>query len=300
MMTLNHLLSVKDLPAEECARLFDRAALFANTPAPSSLAGRLVATLFFENSTRTRTSFELAAQRLGAEVLSFSVSTSSTAKGESLADTAQTLDAMRPDVVVVRHGSSGAAQYLSQKIKARVVNAGDGWHEHPTQALLDAFTLRQHWGSLEGKHITIVGDLLHSRVARSNLLLLPKLGARVRVAGPPSLCPRELRSLGAEEVFHTLRPALEGADAVMALRLQRERMGRVYLSSEGEYFARFGLSEERLSWANPGAVVLHPGPMNRGVEIGGSLADSPRSLILQQVASGVWVRMAVLEAVLAS
>jgi aspartate carbamoyltransferase catalytic subunit len=257
-----------------------------------------VATLFFEASTRTRTSFELAARKLGAEVAGLAVATSSTSKGETLADTAKTVDAMGPDVVVVRHSASGAPRYLTTKIRAGVVNAGDGTHEHPTQALLDAYVLTARLGGLAGKKVAIVGDILHSRVARSNLLLLQKLGAEVHLAGPPSLCPPGFAALGAKAVHAELGPAVEGADAVMALRLQRERMGKTLVASAGEYFSRYGLTEAKLARAKPDAIVMHPGPMNRGVEIDGALADSPRSVILDQVAAGVLVRMAVLEAVL--
>lgn len=295
---LTQLLAIQPLRAAEITALLDRARRYTAAPqSPAPLAGRLVATLFFENSTRTRGSFELAARHLGAEVLGFTVATSSTAKGETLEDTARTLDAMGPDIIVVRHHASGAPQFLARHLKARVVNAGDGWHEHPTQALLDAFVLRERLGTLHDKKIVIVGDVLHSRVARSGLWIFKALGARVHLAGPPSLCPRELLSLGADAVHHDLDEALTEADAVMALRLQRERMGRVYVASEGEYFARYGLREARMARAKPGALVLHPGPMNRGVEIDGPLADGPRSLVLEQVRAGVVVRMAVLAAI---
>ena len=295
---LQHLLGIEETPASDLTALLDRAALFASQTAPQkSLSGRLVATLFFEASTRTRTSFELAAQRLGAEVLSFTVSTSSTSKGETLSDTAKTIDAMHPDIIVVRHAAAGVPWLLAGQLKARIVNAGDGSHEHPTQALLDAYVLRKHLGTLHQKKIVIVGDILHSRVARSNLFLLTKFGAEVHLVGPASLCPSAFTALGAAAVHHKLEDALPGAHAVMALRLQRERMGRVLVSSVGEYFARYALTEAKLAQYAPQAIVMHPGPMNRGVEIDATLADSPRSVVLEQVSAGVLLRMAVLEAV---
>jgi aspartate carbamoyltransferase catalytic subunit len=295
---LQHLLGIEETSASDINALLARAALFASQASPEKiLRGRLVATLFFEASTRTRTSFELAAQRLGAEVLSFTASTSSTSKGETLSDTAKTIDAMGPDIVIVRHASAGVPWFLAGQIKARIVNAGDGAHEHPTQALLDAYVLGKHLKDLRQKKIVIVGDILHSRVARSNLFLLDKLGAEVHLVGPASLCPATFTALGAKAVHHKLEDALPGAHAVMALRLQRERMGRLLVSSVGEYFARYALTEAKLSQYAPKAIVMHPGPMNRGVEIDATLADSPRSVVLAQVSAGVLIRMAVLEAI---
>lgn len=258
------------------------------------LGGRTVVNLFFENSTRTQASFELAARRLGADVLNLSPRTSSMSKGETLIDTAKSLNAMRPDVLVVRHGASGAAGLLARHTEAAVVNAGDGAREHPTQALLDALSLRRAFGSLAGLTVAICGDVLHSRVARSNTALLNLMSARVRLCGPPTLLPTGVDRWGAE-VFTDLDAAIEGADAVMMLRLQTERMDGAYVPSPREYARFWGLDRARLAHAAPGAKVLHPGPMNRGVEITGDLADDPKiSLIAEQVEMGVAVRMAVL------
>ncbi len=259
------------------------------------LRGRTLINLFFEDSTRTRTSFELAGKRLGADVLNMSVSTSSVNKGETLLDTAATLNAMNCDLLVVRHGQSGAPTLLAQKVDASVINAGDGTHEHPTQALLDALTIRRRRGSLEGLIVAICGDILHSRVARSNIHLLTAMGSRVRVVGPPTLLPAEAERLGVE-VFHEMREGLRDADIVMALRLQRERMSRGLVPSAREFFRFWGLDAEKLAFAKPDALVMHPGPMNRGVEIDSAVADDPvRSLIREQVEMGVAVRMAVLD-----
>ncbi len=259
------------------------------------LRGRTVINLFFENSTRTRTSFELAGKRLGADVVNMSVSTSSVNKGETLLDTAATLNAMNCDLLVVRHAASGAPALLAQKVDAAVINAGDGTHEHPTQALLDALTIRRHRGALEGLVVAICGDVLHSRVARSNIHLLTTMGSRVRVVGPPTLIPPAVERLGVE-VFHDMKAGLEGADVVMALRLQKERMARGLVPSAREFFRFYGLDAAKLAWAKPDAVVMHPGPMNRGVEIDSAVADDPvRSLIREQVEMGVAVRMAVLD-----
>lgn len=258
-----------------------------------ALQGYTVCTAFFENSTRTRLSFELAARRMSADVVTFTAANSSTAKGESLKDTIQTLEAMKIDAFIVRHGASGAAHQVSRWTKAKVVNAGDGRRAHPTQALLDAYTLMQKFKSLEGLEVAIVGDVRHSRVARSNAELLPKLGAKVRLCGPATLLPIELEADGVT-VTTDIREALSGAHAVMALRLQLERMSAGYLPSLEEYRDTYQVNAQRMAGARPDAVVLHPGPMNRDLEIESVLADSSRSLVLQQVANGLPVRMAVL------
>jgi aspartate carbamoyltransferase catalytic subunit len=261
----------------------------------SNLRGRTQINLFYEASTRTQASFEIAGKRLGADVMNMSVAQSSEQKGETLIDTAMTLNAMRPDIIVVRHSQAGAAHLLARKVDCSVVNAGDGAHEHPTQALLDALTIRRNKGRIEGLIVAICGDVLHSRVARSNILLLGALGARLRVVGPSTLVPRSLERLGVE-VHNDMARGLDGADIVMMLRLQRERMSGALVPSSREYFHFFGLDEEKLARAAPDALVMHPGPMNRGVEIDSSVADGPRSLIREQVEMGVAVRMAVLEA----
>ncbi len=259
------------------------------------LRGRTLINLFFENSTRTRTSFELAGKRLGADVINMSVQTSSVAKGETLLDTAATLNAMHCDLLVVRHNLSGAPHLLSQKVDASVINAGDGTHEHPTQALLDALTIRRHLGRLEGLLVVICGDVTHSRVARSDILLLTTMGARVRVCGPATLIPPEIERMGVE-VFTDVRPALEGADVVMMLRLQKERMAHGLVPSAREYFRFWGLDAAKLAWAQPHALVMHPGPINRGIEIDSAVADDiEHSVIHEQVEMGVAVRMAVLD-----
>lgn len=257
-----------------------------------ALQGFTVCTAFFENSTRTRLSFELAARRMSADVVTFTSANSSTAKGESLKDTIETLEAMKIDAFIVRHGASGAAHQVSKWTNAKVVNAGDGRRAHPTQALLDAYTLKQKFKSLEGLEVAIVGDVRHSRVARSNAELLPKLGARVRLCGPATLLPTELEADGVT-VTTDIREAIEGAHAVMALRLQLERMSAGYLPSLEEYRDTYQVNAQRMVGARPDAVVLHPGPMNRDLEIESVLADSSRSLVLQQVANGLPVRMAV-------
>jgi aspartate carbamoyltransferase catalytic subunit len=261
----------------------------------STLRGRTQINLFFEASTRTQSSFELAGKRLGADVMNMSTSNSSVKKGETLIDTAATLNAMRPDIIVVRHHQAGAVHLLARKVDCSVINAGDGAHEHPTQALLDALTIRRNKGRIEGLVVAICGDILHSRVARSNILLLGALGARVRVIGPSTLLPPGIENMGVE-VFRDMRAGLAGADIVMMLRLQRERMNGAFVPSTKEYFRYFGLDEEKLAWAKPDALVMHPGPMNRGVEIDSLVADGAQSLIREQVEMGVAVRMAVLEA----
>ena len=258
------------------------------------LRGRTLINLFFEDSTRTRTSFELAGKRLGADVINMSVATSSVNKGETLLDTAATLNAMRTDLLVVRHAQSGAPALLAQKVDASVINAGDGTHEHPTQALLDALTIRRRCGRLAGLLVAICGDIAHSRVARSNIHLLTAMGSRVRVIGPPTLMPAEIERLGVE-LFDTMEDGLRDVDVVMMLRLQRERMTAGLVPSEREYFRFFGLDMTRLSLARSGALVMHPGPMNRGVEIDSAVADHQQSVIQEQVEMGVAVRMAVLD-----
>ena len=258
-----------------------------------ALRGRMVVNLFFEASTRTRFSFETAEKWLSADSLNFSAKGSSVEKGESLLDTARNLQAMSPDLIVIRHGSPGVPHFLSRHLKAGVVNAGDGAHEHPTQALLDALTIRQRLGRLEGLRVAICGDIAHSRVVRSNIWLLTKMGSKVVVCGPPTLLPERIAAMGVE-VTTDFDEALEGADVVMMLRMQLERQGMSLFPSIREYFRLYGLDAKRLAQAKPGAIVMHPGPMNRGVEIASDIADSDRSVILDQVANGVAVRMAVL------
>jgi aspartate carbamoyltransferase catalytic subunit len=296
-----HLLAIADLDRFEAENLLDRAEAFAplleqKIKKLDTLRGRTLINLFFENSTRTQSSFELAGKRMGADVVNMSVKSSSVAKGETLIDTAATLNAMRPDLLVVRHGSSGAAELLARKVDCAVINAGDGKHEHPTQALLDALTIRSRLGDTEGLTVAICGDVQHSRVARSNVALLNLLGARVRLVGPPTLMPIGADRWGAE-VFHNMRDGLKGADVIMMLRVQRERMDGGFFPSPREYFWFYGLDEDKLKLANPGALVMHPGPMNRGVEIDSIVADNANvSLIETQVRMGVAMRMAVLEA----
>ncbi len=264
---------------------------------PSVLAGKTLINLFFENSTRTEKSFEVAAKRLGADVISMNVGVSSVKKGETLLDTATTLNAMNPDILVVRHSASGAPALLAQKVSCAVVNAGDGMHEHPTQALLDALTLRQLFGdNMSGRRVAICGDILHSRVARSNVKLLNILGCDVRLIGPPTLIPSDADRWGAD-IFHDMKTGLSGCDVVMMLRLQLERMGGVFVPSKREYFHFYGLDRTKLAYAKPEAKVMHPGPMNRGVEISSAIADDPEvSLITAQVETGVAMRMGILHA----
>ncbi len=295
-----HLLGIEQLSPSDILVLLDLAeeAVLLNRQVEkkrSALRGRTQINLFFEASTRTQSSFELAGKRLGADVMNMSVASSSVKKGETLIDTAQTLNAMRPDILVVRHHAAGAVELLSRKVSCSVVNAGDGAHEHPTQALLDALTIRRNKGRIAGLTVAICGDILHSRVARSNILLLSRLGARVRVVAPPTLLPAGIHNMGVE-VFTRMREGLAGADIVMMLRLQRERMDGGFVPSTREYFHYWGLDAEKLAFAAPGAIVMHPGPMNRGVEIDPAIADGPQSVIGEQVEMGVAVRMAVLEA----
>jgi aspartate carbamoyltransferase catalytic subunit len=261
----------------------------------STLRGRTQINLFFEPSTRTQASFELAGKRLGADVMNMSVANSSAKKGETLIDTAMTLNAMRPDLIIVRHHAAGAVQLLSRKVDCSVINAGDGAHEHPTQALLDALTIKRAKGRIEGLTVAICGDILHSRVARSNMICLAALGAKVRLVAPPTLLPQGIARFGFP-IFHDMREGIRDADIVMMLRLQRERMNSSFIPSTKEYFRYFGLDEEKLALARPDALVMHPGPMNRGVEISTDVADGAQSLIREQVEMGVAVRMAVLEA----
>jgi len=261
----------------------------------TTLRGRTQINLFFEPSTRTQSSFEIAGKRLGADVMNMAVASSSVKKGETLIDTAMTLNAMRPDIIIVRHYAAGAVHLLAQKVDCSVVNAGDGAHEHPTQALLDALTIRRNKGRIQGLVVAICGDILHSRVARSNIILLQALGARVRVIAPSTLLPTGIERFGVE-VFRDMRMGLQDADIVMMLRLQRERMNGSFVPSVKEYFRYYGLDEEKLAYAKPDALVMHPGPMNRGVEISSEVADGAQSLIEEQVEMGVAVRMAVLEA----
>ncbi|MDR4482502.1 MAG: aspartate carbamoyltransferase catalytic subunit [Nitrospirales bacterium] len=258
-----------------------------------ALRGKTVVNLFFEPSTRTRTSFELAAKRLSADVINFSPSTSSMVKGETLVDTARNIEAMQADIIVLRHSSPGAAENLARSVRSSVINAGDGWHEHPTQALLDVFTIKEKRGRIAGLLVVIVGDIAHSRVARSNILALIKLGAEVRVVAPPTMIPLALDHFGVA-VFYDLDEALIGADVIIMLRLQRERLGRALLPSIREYAKLFCLTPERLKLAKPDAIVMHPGPLNRGVEIAPSVADSVAAVILDQVTNGVSVRMALM------
>lgn len=261
----------------------------------ATLRGRTLINLFFENSTRTRTSFELAGKRLGADVINMSVATSATKKGETLIDTAMTLNAMHPDFIAMRHPESGAAHLLAKKVKCSVINAGDGCHEHPTQALLDTLTILERKKKVDGLVVAICGDILHSRVARSNIKLLKLLGAKVRIVAPPTLLPAQPETLGAE-VFFDMKKGLAGCDVIMMLRLQMERMSSNFIPSVREYFHFYGLDEEKLSYAKPDAVIMHPGPINRGVEIDTRLADDlNRSVILDQVEMGLAVRQAVLE-----
>src|SRR5580693_4039734 len=295
-----HLLGIEGLSAADITGLLDLSEEYVELNRQvdkkrTSLRGRTQVNLFFEASTRTQSSFEIAGKRLGADVMNMSVSSSSMRKGETLIDTAVTLNAMHPDILVVRHHASGAVELLARKVDGSVINAGDGAHEHPTQALLDALTIRRNKGQFEGLTVAICGDVMHSRVARSNIILLNTMGARVRVVAPSTLLPRGIENFGVE-VCRDMREGLRNADIVMMLRLQRERMNGSFVPSTQEYFAYFGLDAKKLAYARPDALVMHPGPMNRGVEIDSGVADGARSLIREQVEMGVAVRMAVLEA----
>ncbi len=293
-----HLLGIDGLTADEITLILDTAVAMKEIGGRAikkvpTLRGRTVVNLFFEPSTRTRTSFEIAEKRLSADTLSIATSTSSVTKGESLLDTVRNLEAMAPDMIVMRHASSGAPHLLARTCRSAIINAGDGMHEHPTQALLDAFTIREHKGRLRGLKVAIVGDLLHSRVLRSNLSLLRTMGAEVWACGPATLIPAGFERFGVRSTT-SVEAAIDGADVVMMLRLQHERMHGHFIPSVREYFTLFGLTPARLTGARPDVIVMHPGPMNRGVEIDSDVADGPGSVILEQVANGVAVRMAVL------
>src|SRR6188508_1383773 len=292
------LLGIADLSRDEIVLILDTAEAMreiGERPIKKvpTLRGKTVVNLFYEPSTRTRTSFEIAEKRLSADTLNIAVAASSVLKGETLADTAMNIEAMAPDMIVMRHASSGACHLLSRICKSKIINAGDGMHEHPTQALLDAFTIRSHKGRLSGLKVAIVGDLLHSRVLRSNVLLLTKLGADVWLCGPPTLLPPGIERLGVT-VTSSVETAVADADVIMMLRIQIERMQGAFFPSQREYFQVFGMTEERVRLARPDVIIMHPGPMNRGVEIASEVADGPYSVILDQVGNGVAVRMAVL------
>ncbi len=299
----HHLLGIEGLSATDITAILDRAEAHyqigrQSEKKQSLLVGRTVINLFFEDSTRTRTSFELAAKRMGADVINMQVASSSLKKGETLLDTAMTLNAMNPDFIAVRHGESGAVELLSRKVKCAVINGGDGSHEHPTQALLDALAIRIKRGHIAGQTIAICGDILHSRVARSNILLLTTMGAKVRVIAPPTLLP-PAHHIKDVEMFHDMRAGLKDCDIIMMLRIQKERMQTSFIPSLGEFFRFYGLNAEKLSYAKDDALVMHPGPINRGVEIDGDIADDiNRSIILDQVEMGVAVRQAVFELLL--
>jgi aspartate carbamoyltransferase catalytic subunit len=292
------LLGIADLTSEEIYLILDTAEAMreiGQRPIKKvpTLRGKTVVNLFFEPSTRTRTSFEIAEKRLSADTLNIAIATSSVLKGETLADTALNIEAMSPDMIVLRHAASGACHLLSRICKSRIINAGDGMHEHPTQALLDAFTIREHKRRIEGLKVTVVGDLLHSRVLRSNVLLLTKLGAEVWLSGPPTMVPTGIERLGVR-VTTSVDEAVSDADVIMMLRIQQERMQGAFFPSVREYFTVFGMTSDRVKRAKPDVIIMHPGPMNRGVEIASDVADGPYSVILEQVANGVAVRMAVL------
>lgn len=298
MLSTKHLLGIKNITADDIEQIFSTADSFKdilNRPIKKvpSLRDITIANLFFENSTRTRLSFELAERRLSADVVNFSASSSSVSKGETLIDTVNNILAMKVDIVVMRHPHAGAAEFLSKHVSANIVNAGDGAHEHPTQALLDAFSIREKLGEVSGKKIAIIGDILHSRVALSNIFCLQKLGAEVMVCGPATLIPKHIASLGVK-VEHNLRKALEWCDVANMLRIQLERQESRYFPSIREYVMQYGLTREILESLSKKIVVMHPGPINRGVEITSDVADSGQSIILQQVENGVAIRMAVL------
>ncbi len=294
----HHILGMEQFSRQDIAHILATAESFKEISSRSIkkvpvLRGRTVINLFFEPSTRTRLSFEVAAKRMSADTFNISASTSSTTKGETLIDTARNISAMHPDVIVLRHSSSGASQLLSQHVQAAVINAGDGAHQHPSQSLLDLMTVHEHKGRLDGLKIAIIGDITHSRVARSNIQGFTTMGSSVHVFGPTTLVPQHIESLGAIRA-HSMHDALNGADVVMALRIQQERLHDPLLPSLREYAQRFGLSHEPLAWAKKDAIIMHPGPVNRGVEMNPEIADSPRSVILDQVSNGVAVRMALL------
>ncbi len=293
-----HILGIEQLSADDITLILDTAESFKEVSTREikkvpTLRGKTIINIFFEASTRTRTSFEIAGKRLSADTMNISASTSAVVKGETLEDTAKNLEAMHPDIIVMRHGHSGAPHYLAERCGFSVVNAGDGAHEHPSQALLDLMTIREKKGTIEGLVVAIVGDIAHSRVARSNIYALKKMGATVRLAGPGTLLPTEIERLGAE-VTTDMNAALDGADVVMMLRIQQERQGKALLPSNREYSRFYGLNSENLKLAKPDALVMHPGPMNRGVEISSAVADGAQNVILDQVENGVAVRMALL------
>jgi aspartate carbamoyltransferase catalytic subunit len=292
------LLGIKELTRDEISLILDTASGFKDVlrrdiKKVPALRGKTAVNLFFEPSTRTRTSFELAEKRLSLDVINLAATTSSVVKGESLIDTSLNVQALGADFMVIRHSSSGSTHLLSNIVNASVINAGDGVNEHPTQALLDAFTIREKMGRIEGLKIALVGDILHSRVAKSNIYLLTKFGAEVSLIGPPTLVPQELSALGVK-IFHEMKSGLDSVDVIMMLRIQLERQGKAFFPSTLEYFQHWGLTEKRLSIADKDAIVMHPGPMNRGIEIASEIADGPRSVILEQVTNGIAVRMAVL------
>jgi aspartate carbamoyltransferase catalytic subunit len=298
MLNRKDLLGIKELSVAEINLILDTAAGFKDVLGRDikkvpTLRGKTAVNLFFEPSTRTRTSFELAAKRLSTDVINFSVPTSSVVKGETLIDTALTVQALGADFIIIRHSSSGVPHLLSKRLRASVINAGDGTNEHPTQALLDAFTIRGKKGKIEGLTIAIVGDIAHSRVAKSNIYCLTKLDAKVRLIGPPTLIPNEIKGMGID-VFHNMEDGLKDVDVLMMLRIQIERQGKGFFPSTEEYSKNWGLTLERLSLAKDDAVVMHPGPMNRGIEIASEIADGPKSVILEQVTNGIAVRMAVM------
>ncbi len=293
-----HILGIQELSAEELTFILDTAESFKEINTREikkvpTLRGKTIVNLFFEASTRTRTSFEIAGKRLSADTINISASSSSVVKGETLQDTAQNIEAMRPDIIVMRHSASGACHYLAERLNCSVINAGDGTHEHPSQALLDALTIRRHKGQIAGLTVAIVGDITHSRVVRSNIYCLSKLGAKVRIAGPGTMLPPGLERLGCE-VYRKIEDAIRDADCVMMLRIQRERQGASLIPSVREYARYFGLNEKKLALAKKDAIVMHPGPINRGVELASSVADGPQNVILDQVENGVAVRMALL------
>jgi aspartate carbamoyltransferase catalytic subunit len=293
-----HILGIEQMSPEDIALILDTAESFKEVSLRPikkvpTLRGKTIINVFFEASTRTRTSFEIAGKRLSADTVNISASTSAVVKGETLEDTARNLEAMKPDIIVMRHSCSGAPHYLAERCDFSVINAGDGAHEHPSQALLDILTMRQHKGQIEGLTVAIIGDITHSRVARSNVYALHKLGANVRLCGPGTMLPPGIERLGAR-VFHRIEDAIHGADVVMMLRIQQERQGKTMLPSLREYAMFFGLNPERMKLAKPDAIVMHPGPMNRGVEIASSVADGNQNVILHQVENGVAVRMALL------
>lgn len=298
MLNNKDLLGIKELSVQEINLILDTAAGFKDVLGRDikkvpALRGKTTVNLFFEPSTRTRTSFELAAKRLSTDVINFSVPTSSVVKGESLIDTALTVQALGADFIIIRHASSGVPHLLAKNLNASVINAGDGTNEHPTQALLDAFTIQEKKGKIAGLEIAIVGDIMHSRVAKSNIYCLTALGARVRLIGPPTLIPENLKAIGVS-LFHNMEDGLKGVDVLIMLRIQLERQGKGFFPSTDEYSKNWGLTPERLSLAKEDVIVMHPGPMNRGIEIVSEIADGPRSVILEQVTNGIAVRMSVM------